>query len=406
MARVISVAALNGYVRAKLESDDALCGLAVRGEVSNFTNHYKTGHFYFSLKDESSAVKAVMFRRYAERLAFQPENGMRVIVLCRVSLFERDGAYQIYVEDIIPDGVGAIQAAVEQLKARLNAEGLFAAEHKRPLPAAPRCVGLVTSGTGAALQDILQVTRRRCPTARFLLAGVTVQGKDAAPEIANAIARLGGSGRVDVVVVARGGGSREDLWVFNDERIARAAYACRVPVVSAIGHEIDFSILDLVADVRAPTPSAAAELVMPDLGEKLRVCRRTMAGIENAMRGRLQACRAELRRRADAPQLGAVRGRPRAERDALRQKAADIRDAARGGTGRAAQRLRHMAALCESLNPYGVLARGYSITRSGGAVLKSAKDVRPGDAVEVRLAGGVLGCTVQTVELSKAEVST
>ena len=215
MANVISVTALNRYVKSILESDAVLTDIALRGEVSNFTNHYKTGHFYFTLKDEKCAVKAVMFRSYAQQLSFVPENGMRVIVRCRVSLFERDGAFQVYVEDLFPDGLGAMQMAFEQLKARLEREGLFAPEHKKPLPRHPRRVGLVTSKTGAAIQDILNVTRRRCPAMEFVLCPVNVQGAEAAPGIVRAIQALGARSDIDVIIVARGGGSREDLWVLT-----------------------------------------------------------------------------------------------------------------------------------------------------------------------------------------------
>ena len=287
MANVISVTALNRYVKSILESDAVLTDIALRGEVSNFTNHYKTGHFYFTLKDEKCAVKAVMFRSYAQQLSFVPENGMRVIVRCRVSLFERDGAFQVYVEDLFPDGLGAMQMAFEQLKARLEREGLFAPEHKKPLPRHPRRIGLVTSRTGAAIQDILNVTRRRCPGMEFVLCPVNVQGAEAAPGIVRAIQVLGARDDIDVIIVARGGGSREDLWVFNDEAIARAAYACRVPLVSAIGHEIDFCILDFVADLRAPTPSAAAELATPDMWGELAFLCRLHASIQKSMQKNL-----------------------------------------------------------------------------------------------------------------------
>lgn len=398
MANVITVSALNRYVKTLLDRDPVLTDIALRGEISNFTHHYKTGHFYFSLKDEQCAVKAVMFRRDAQELAFLPQNGMRVIVRCRVSLFERDGAFQVYVEDMFPDGVGAMQLAFDQLKEKLAREGLFAPERKKPLPAMPRCVGLVTSKTGAALQDILNVTRRRYPVARFLLAPVSVQGAEAAPQIRQAIERLDKSGRVDVIIVARGGGSREDLWVFNDEGIARAAFACKTPVVSAIGHEIDFSILDFVADLRAPTPSAAAELVMPDLAGKLQGSRAVYAEIRRMLLGRLRRCEGEARERASSPCLAAARALPERRQAELFAR----RDAVREQMGRhmvqAGRRLAQAAALCSSLNPYGVLARGYGVVRKGGAVLKSGAEVRVGDRVEVQLADGRLGCAVESVE--------
>lgn len=397
MAREITVTELNRYVKTLLECDPVLTGVSLRGEISNFTNHYKTGHFYFSLKDEQCSVKAVMFRREAQRLGFLPQNGMHVIVRCRISLFERDGAFQVYVSDMIPDGVGAMKMALEQLKKKLEGEGLFAAEHKKPLPAIPRCVGLVTSKTGAALQDILNVTRRRYPAAHFLLAPVTVQGSEAAPGIANAVTRLDTSGRVDVIIIARGGGSSEDLWVFNSEVIARAVFACKTPVVSAIGHEIDEPILDLVADLRAPTPSAAAELVMPDLTGYVQRKRDVYAHIRLKMQNRLRLCYNKLESYRDSRQLLAVRALPCkkqtelcAQREALhRQMQENLKNARR--------RLGHAAALCGSLNPYGVLARGYGVVQKEGRVLKNSADVQIGDRVEVRLYAGRLGCAVESI---------
>lgn len=402
MADVITVTALNRYVKTLLERDAVLTDIALRGEISNFTHHFKTGHFYFSLRDTQSSVKAVMFRSDARQLAFMPQNGMRVIVRGRISLFERDGAFQVYVEDLFPDGVGAMQLAFEQLKEKLDREGLFAPEHKRPLPRLPRCVGLVTSRTGAALQDILNVARRRCPIARFLLCPVTVQGSEAAPEIAAAITRLGKSGRVDVVIVARGGGSREDLWVFNSECIARAAFACAVPVVSAVGHEIDFSILDFVADLRAPTPSAAAELTTPDLAAEMAENMRIYANIQKEIQNLLQICYNRVQDHRAAPQLAAVRAGPGAKAEALAQTRRSVQASLAGRLEDARRRLSHAAALCDSLSPYQVLARGYAIVRKEGAVLRGSRQARAGDRIDVQLSAGRLGCIVETVAEEEA----
>lgn len=263
MADVITVSQLNRYVKSMLDREDALFDLALQGEIYNFVRNSRSGHCYFSLRDAECSVKAVMFRSEASRLAFRPEEGMRVVVRCRVTLYERDGAFQVYVNAMFPDGIGAAQLALEQLKRKLEQEGLFDLDRKKPLPAYPRCIGLVTSKTGAALQDIRNVVSRRWPAAKLLLCPVSVQGFEAAQQVAQAIQTLDQSGRVDVIIVARGGGSREDLWVFNAECIARAAFQCHTPLISAIGHEIDVTILDFVADCRAPTPSAAAELAVP-----------------------------------------------------------------------------------------------------------------------------------------------
>lgn len=398
MADVIGITALNRYVKTLLESDAVLTDIALRGEISNFKNHFRTGHLYFSLKDSQSSVKAVMFRGNALRLRFEPQDGMLVIVRGRISLYERDGAFQVYVEDMFPDGVGALQMAFEQLKARLAAEGLFAPEHKRPLPQVPRCVGLVTSKTGAAIQDIFNVTKRRYPAAHFLLAPVNVQGQEAAREIARAIRRLGNSGKTDVIIVARGGGSREDLWVFNDEEIARAAYDSPVPVVSAIGHEIDFCILDFVSDVRAPTPSAAAELVMPDLPAAVGQAEATFGAIARTMQKKLDLCKNQIDSACRSPQMESVRRRPLKARTELGARAALSAREMRRRLNRLGDHMAAQAALSESLSPLKVLARGYAVAKKENRILKCASDAVPGDRIRVTLHRGALLCEVNSVE--------
>ena len=290
MAEVITVSALNRYVKTLLDANDALFDLALRGEIANFVQNARSGHCYFSLRDDVCSVKAVMFRTDARHLAFRPEEGMRVVVRCRATLYERDGAFQLYVNDMFPDGIGTAQLALEQLKAKLEQEGLFALEHKKPLPAFPKCIGVVTSKTGAALQDIRNVLTRRWPSVRLLLCPVTVQGFEAAQQVADAIKKLDQRKEVDEIIVARGGGSREDLWVFNAEMIARAAYRCKKPLISAIGHEIDYTILDFVADCRAPTPSAAAELAVPDRAEQERILLDLQQNIRKNMQKRFDLC--------------------------------------------------------------------------------------------------------------------
>ena len=290
MAEVISVSALNRYVKMRLDADDVLFDLALRGEIANFVQNARSGHCYFTLRDDACSVKAVMFRSDAARLAFRPQEGMRVVVRCRATLYERDGAFQLYVNAMFPDGMGAAQLALEQLKEKLAKEGLFDPEHKKPLPAFPQCIGVVTSKTGAALQDIRNVIGRRWPAAKLLLCPVTVQGFEAAQQVADAIRRLDQRKDVDEIVVARGGGSREDLWVFNAEVIARAAFRCKKPLISAIGHEIDYTILDFVADQRAPTPSAAAELAVPDRAEQKRILLELQQNIRKNMQNRLDLC--------------------------------------------------------------------------------------------------------------------
>ncbi len=276
MSSVLTVSQINTYLKSLIDGDSNLKNIYVSGEISNFTNHYRSGHFYFTLKDENSAVKAVMFRSAAERIRFMPENGMKVLVRCNVSLYERDGAYQLYCEDMQPDGIGELTIAFEQLKEKLSKEGLFSLEYKKPLPLYPQRIGVVTSPTGAAIEDIKNVLSRRYPFAEIVIAGVLVQGEEAASQIADAVRRFDRLKCCDVLIVTRGGGSIEDLWAFNDEGVARAIYECSIPVISAVGHEVDFTISDFVADMRAPTPSAAAEIAAPDYKEVLYAADKTL----------------------------------------------------------------------------------------------------------------------------------
>lgn len=398
MAEIITVTALNRYVKALLDANDVLFDLALRGEIANFVQNSRSGHCYFSLRDEQCSVKAVMFRSDARRLGFRPEEGMRVIVRCRVTLYERDGAFQVYVSDMFPDGIGSAQFAFEQLKAKLDAEGLFAAEHKVPLPAYPQCIGLVTSRTGAALQDIRNIIGRRWPAVRLLLCPVNVQGFEAAQEIAAAITRLDRSGQVDEIIVARGGGSREDLWVFNAEVIARAAYRCKTPLISAIGHEIDYTILDFVADQRAPTPSAAAELAVPDRAQLRKELYNLEQNIHNNMQKRREICYNSLERCTETLAQRAARRKlacGRAAVDGLEQDAQRcIRDVLR----RHSQSLRHAAELADSLSPYRVLARGYAMLTAPSGAVRTVQQLQAGEQVVIRGAAHRAQCTITAVE--------
>lgn len=398
MAEVISVSALNQYVKTLLDANDILFDLALRGEIANFVQNARSGHCYFSLRDANASVKAVMFRSDARRLAFRPEEGMKVVVRCRATLYERDGAFQIYVNEMFPDGIGAAQLAFEQLKARLEQEGLFAPEHKKPLPAYPKCIGIVTSKTGAALQDIRNVIGRRWPAAKLLLCPVNVQGFEAAQLIVDAIGKLDKSGKVDEIIVARGGGSREDLWVFNAEVIARAAYRCKTPLISAIGHEIDFTILDFVADRRAPTPSAAAELAVPDRTELLRTLLQLERGCQNAMQSRLAAASSQLtvaeqQLSRDVTRRALTNGQAKL---AVCQQ--EINAAAQNAIQRRKAQLGHAAVLADSLSPYRVLGRGYAMVYDSKGRLCSADTLSVGDKITLRGAAHTAECTVSTVE--------
>lgn len=398
MAEVITVSALNQYVKTLLDANDVLFDLALRGEIANFVQNARSGHCYFSLRDQTSSVKAVMFRSDARRLGFRPEEGMRVVVRCRATLYERDGAFQIYVNAMFPDGIGEAQMAFEQLKAKLEQEGLFDAARKKPLPQYPRCIGLVTSKTGAALQDIRNVIARRWPSVQLLLCPVNVQGFEAAAEIAQAIARLDKSGQVDEIIVARGGGSREDLWVFNAEVIARAAARCKVPLISAIGHEIDFTILDFVADRRAPTPSAAAELAVPDREELRRNLCVLEQNIQNTMQKRLEICYNELAQAERAFSPTVVRRVLTGAEAAFAQKEQLLQTASRAAQRSATQKLERAAAFADSLSPYRVLARGYTMVYDERGTVRTVENLCPGQQISLRGAAHTARCTVEAVE--------
>ncbi|MBQ8027487.1 MAG: exodeoxyribonuclease VII large subunit, partial [Clostridia bacterium] len=266
---VLSVGQINTFIKSIIDGDPNLSNVFVVGEISNFTNHYRTGHFYFTLKDKEAAIKAVMFRSSAQRLCFMPENGMSVIIRGRISVFERDGQYQLYADDMQPDGIGALNIAFEQLKAKLEAQGLFDSSRKKKLPSVPERVGVITSPTGAAVRDIINVLGRRFPLAKIVFHPVQVQGANAAAQIAHAIDLFNEHSAADVLIVGRGGGSIEDLWAFNEEIVALAVSKSDIPVISAVGHETDYTICDFVADMRVPTPSAAAEIAVPDWREQV-----------------------------------------------------------------------------------------------------------------------------------------
>ena len=398
MAEVISVSALNQYVKTLLDANDLLFDLALRGEIANFVQNARSGHCYFSLRDETSSVKAVMFRSDARRLGFRPEEGMKVIARCRATLYERDGAFQVYVNDMFPDGIGSAQLAFEQLKAKLDREGLFAAERKKPLPRFPKCIGLVTSKTGAALQDIRNVIGRRWPAVRLLLCPVSVQGFEAADEIAAAIDRLDKSGQVDEIIVARGGGSREDLWVFNAERIARAASRCKTPLISAIGHEIDFTILDFVADQRAPTPSAAAELAVPDRAEFSRKLCNLEENIHISIQNRLSLCYNRLDETVQPLSRQNMQAQLAGRQQQVEAVSGQLQTAAREKQQDAGLRLRHAAALAATLNPYGVLARGYALVQDEKGRICAPDALREGQKMTLCGAVNRIHCTVDAGE--------
>lgn len=397
MAEYINVTTLNRLAKQVLAQCEPLNELIVCGEVSNFTRHYKSGHLYFTLKDEQCAVKAVMFRDNARSLGFDPQNGMLVLAYGHATLYERDGAFQLYADYMRPFGAGAAQMAFDALKKKLEAEGLFAPEHKIPLPAVPRCIGIVTSKTGAALQDVIHVLARRWPLTRLLLAPVSVQGLAAESSIVDGIRALDADHRTDMVLVTRGGGSKEDLWVFNSEKIARAAYACKKPLVSAVGHEIDTTILDYVADLRAPTPSAAAELCVPDIAEARRQLFILRENIQKNMQSRCQIWYNSFMMlspaRAGARQQALLAGK----RQALLQVSEALLRAETVKYAGCEAQSRSVAALAASLNPYAVLARGYTVVTDAAGTVCPVESLAPGQKITVCGSRMSAACTVQTV---------
>ncbi|MDZ7338401.1 MAG: exodeoxyribonuclease VII large subunit [candidate division KSB1 bacterium] len=395
-AHIYTVSELTREIKVLLETTIPV--VWVEGEISNFKLH-SSGHMYFSLKDENAQIAAVMWRGRNMGLRFIPEDGMKVLVQGKVTVYEKRGNYQLDVLRLQPAGVGELQLAFEQLKNRLRQEGLFAEERKRPIPRYPERVGIVTSATGAALQDILNITRRRLPGIELILRPALVQGEGAAEDIAKAIAELNEYGQVDVIIVGRGGGSLEDLWAFNEEVVARAIYASRIPVVSAVGHEVDFTIADFVADLRAPTPSAAAELVVPDRQQLHQTVQAHLTRAYQALCRQLSAAK---------ERLNAVRAsygfrRPEDIVHQYQQRLDDLTRMLTAATSHAVElaRQRHqsLASRLAALGPQAVLARGYSICFriDSGEVVRTATQVAAGEAVGVQLAHGRLTTEVSEV---------
>lgn len=384
---VVTVSQVNRYIGSKLKGDRILQGMMVKGEISNFVKHFKSGHCYFSLKDSESSLKAVMFAGAASRLKFLPEDGMSVAVAGSISVYERDGAYQLYANDIIPEGAGKASVELEQLKRKLEKEGIFAAEHKRPLPYMPKKIGAVTSLSGAAIRDIINVLTRRYPLCELYAVNALVQGEGAPESISRGILKAENAG-CDVIIVGRGGGSAEDLGAFNSEMVARAVYGCKVPVISAVGHEVDYTIADLAADMRASTPSAAAELAAPEIG----AIRET---IEQYVRRAEKAAKSVYDRAADryaavGSRLAAQSPENRLELMSGRLERIDERlDSALGRLmDRRSAELGEKIARLEALSPLKVMARGYSLVYSGDKLVRSSETLSEGDTVTLRFDSG------------------
>lgn len=391
---VVTVSQVNRVVGMLIKGDKRLASVAVRGEISNFTRHYKTGHLYFTLKDEQTQLKAVMFAGNAARLEFDPEDGDKVVCYGAITVYEPSGVYQINCSDMEPDGAGEQAKALEELRRRLAAQGLF--DQKRPLPRMPERVAVVTSAGGAALQDVINIISRRCPVVKLIVIPAQVQGTGAAESVAAAINRAQETG-ADVLIFGRGGGSAEDLSAFNSEIVARAVYSSRIPTISAVGHETDFSIADLVADMRAPTPSAAAELAVPEMSVFSSAIEGTMERIRLDMLRRLSECSRTLNSRMELISALSPKSRLNTAEQRLDELSARIRTGMHTRLDRAERSVVASAEVISALNPLGVLARGYSLTSGEHGIITSAAQLTPGEKISIRLAEGAVTARVEEI---------
>lgn len=392
--QIYGVSEVNQLVKAILDNVPQLGNLCVRGEISNY-KLYPSGHHYFTLKDAEGAIKCVMFRGQAVRLRFRPENGMKVLATGRIAVFPRDGAYQLYCDSLAPDGVGDLQVAFEQLKEKLWQEGLFREEHKKPLPEYPETIAIVTSSAGAAVHDMIRILRRRYPIAKVKLLPVRVQGVEAPSEIVGAIRYANRHKVADVMIVGRGGGSIEDLWAFNDERVARAIFESDIPVISAVGHEPDVTISDFVADVRAATPSHAAEIAVPDQTELLERLQNKNLQMLRAQKNRIDFLREKLdslaKKRVMTDPMAVVQDK----QILLAHIQKDLWHAGTACLSEPNRKLAALAAALDALSPLKVLGRGYSmLTSENGEILRFSSEAQLGERITATLAEGQLICTV------------
>lgn len=398
---VLSITQLNEYIRSRMDADPLLNQVAVRGEISNY-KLYPSGHHYFTLKDENSALKCVMFKGNAMRLRFRPENGMKVIAMGRVSVFPRDGAYQLYCTAMAVDGVGDLYAAFEQLKKKLAAQGLFEPAHKKPLPKFPGTIGIITSSAGAAVHDVLRILRKRYPLSNVRLLPVRVQGAEAPGEIASAIYYANRHHLADILIVGRGGGSIEDLWAFNDERVAYAIYESEIPVISAVGHEPDVTISDFVADLRAATPSNAAELAVPDQDALRQSLDSMSSAMATALSRQLKAARQHLTVLSQSPALRSPTGYIEQREKSLELLRNRLVSAQNQSITQNKQRYIAAVSKLDAMSPLKVLTRGYSMAQTErGEMLRSVNQVELGERICIRLSDGKLSATVMNKEEAK-----
>lgn len=399
LPETITVSQINEYVKSLVEEEKMLQDLYVTAEISNFKLHTATGHMYFTLKDERSEIKAIMFRAYTSKIRFRPENGMKIIAHARIGVYEKAGAYQLYVDSMQPDGVGALYLAYEQLKNKLSQEGLFDEEHKRQLPKIPKRIGVITSPTGAAVRDIIKVSKKRYPNVKILIYPSSVQGNGAAEELTRGIEYFNFTKSVDVIIIGRGGGSIEDLWEFNDENLARAIYTCEIPVISAVGHEIDYTICDFVADVRAATPSHAAEIATPDISRYIDILKsgekRMYQGIEKMIQSYREQLSSISSRKAMKNPLYLFDTK-KMQLSANVEKLHLIMD---NKLKKFRTQLVKNSVGLNALNPLAILSRGYgAVYTNEGKIVKSILDVKEKDNIKIKLSNGAIDATVDHIE--------
>ena len=397
MADILSVSQLNRYVKSLLDGDSLLKDLLLRGEISNFVCHQRSGHCYFTLKEGDCAVRAVMFSRYANDLLFEPENGMAVILRGAVSLYERDGSYQLYVYDMQPDGRGALQVAFEQLYRKLDRQGLFSQQNKQPIPTDARRIGVVTSASGAAFWDIVNVLSRRYPLATLVFCPAQVQGEAAAQSMVQALDVLEQQGNCDVIILGRGGGSMEDLWCFNDEQLVRRVARCTVPLISAVGHETDFTLCDYAADLRAPTPSAAAELAAPDLSDLPEQLQDYAQRILVAGERMLSFKTRQILEQSERLTRLSPQKRLRQDEKKLQNLANTIQLSLKNGIMKREEHLQLQTARLRALDPLAKLSGGYGYITKQGRTVSSVREVSMGDVLTIRVCDGTVQAVVEQV---------
>ena len=396
--KILSVSQVNMYIKALLDEIPQVKNVYICGEISNFKHYYNSGHMYFTLKDDKSQLKAVMFKNDNYRLKFTPENGMKVICFGQVGVYERDGVYQLYCRDMQPDGVGALTIALEQLKVQLAQEGLFDEEHKKAIPKFPQKIGVATSKMGAAVEDIKNVISRRYPLCEIIIVPTMVQGESAAQDIADSIRFIDENLGVDTIIVGRGGGSLEDLWAFNTEIVARAVYACKTPIISAVGHETDFTISDFVSDMRAPTPSAAAELAVPDIKSLIFQLNNFSVSIEKSLDFKISQCENSIKRYKDFFSKSNVDLFYANIRDKMAQYNEKLKDSITRIIENQTNTLSKNAEMLDNLSPLKILSRGYSVVKNEKFdIVTDSENINVGDNVEIILSNGAFKATVNEV---------